>query len=156
MRTSRQSSGGPDHRSLMPLAAQLRDRQAVVLHDIRGYGRSVCRNPARHTWAQYADDVIALMDHLGVRRAVVGGTGLGATISMRTAVAHPGWLHAALLISVEEIEDDEKKKDEIAFMDAFATRVRTEGIEAAWEPILSRSCANYRSDGARRYPALRS
>jgi 3-oxoadipate enol-lactonase len=35
-----------------------------------------------------------------------------------------------------DIEDDEKKKAEIAFMDAFAERVRTEGIEAAWAPIL--------------------
>jgi pimeloyl-ACP methyl ester carboxylesterase len=43
---------------------------------------------------------------------------------------------ALVLISVEDIEDDEAKQAEIAFMDAFANRVRTQGIEAAWEPIL--------------------
>lgn len=41
-----------------------------------------------------------------------------------------------MLISVEDIEDDEAKADEIALLDAFAARVRTDGIEAAWEPIL--------------------
>src|SRR5688572_6626762 len=46
--------GGPDHHSLLPLARRLADRYAVVLPDIRGYGRSVCADPTRHTWAQYA------------------------------------------------------------------------------------------------------
>lgn len=61
---------------------------------------------------------------------------LGATISLRTALAYPERLKALVLISVEDIEDDEAKEAEIAFMDAFAVRVRAEGIEAAWEPIL--------------------
>jgi 3-oxoadipate enol-lactonase len=128
--------GGPDHHSLFPLARQLADLYTVVLPDIRGYGRSVCADPCRHTWAQYADDVIALLDHLGARSAIVGGAGLGTTITMRTAVAYPDRVHGLILISVEDIEDDEAKAAEIKFLDAFADRVRTEGIEAAWEPIL--------------------
>jgi pimeloyl-ACP methyl ester carboxylesterase len=66
----------------------------------------------------------------------VGGAGLGTTISLRTAVAYPDRVQALVLISVEDIEDDEAKQVEIAFMDAFAARVRAEGIEAAWESIL--------------------
>ncbi|WP_410660449.1 alpha/beta fold hydrolase [Amycolatopsis sp. lyj-112] len=128
--------GGPDHHSLLPLARQLTDRHTVVLPDVRGYGRSVCTDPARHTWTRYADDVTALLDHLGEQRAVVGGTGLGATITQRTCLEHPSRARAAILISVEDIEDDEAKRAEIAFMDAFAARVRTEGVEAAWAPIL--------------------
>ena len=128
--------GGPDHHSLVPLAQQLTDCHTVALPDIRSYGRSVCTNPFHHTWAQYAADVIALLDHLGVHRAILGGAGLGTTISLRTTVAYPDRVHALVLISVEDIEDDEAKEAEIAFMDAFAARVRAEGIEAAWEPIL--------------------
>jgi 3-oxoadipate enol-lactonase len=128
--------GGPDHHSLVPLAQRLADRHTVILPDIRGYGRSVCAEPSRHTWAQYADDVVALLDHLGARRAVVGGAGLGATITLRTAVAHPDRVRAAVLISIEDIEDDEQKLAEIAFMDGFAARVRAEGLEAAWAPIM--------------------
>lgn len=128
--------GGPDHHSLVPLARLLADGHTVVLPDVRGYGRSVCTDPSRHTWAQYADDVIALLDHLGARRAVVGGAGLGATITLRAALARPDRVRAAVLISVEDIEDDERKEAEIEFLDAFAARVRDEGIEAAWEPIL--------------------
>jgi len=128
--------GGPDHQSLLPLAGKLADLHTVVLPDIRGYGRSVCTDPSRHTWAQYTTDVVALLDRLGAERAIIGGAGLGATITLRTALAHPDRMQAAILISVEDVEDDDKKAAEIVFMDAFAERVRTEGIEAGWEPIL--------------------
>lgn len=128
--------GGPDHQSLVPLAERLGDLCTVVLPDVRGYGRSVCADPSRHTWAQYAEDLIAMLDHLAVRRAIVGGAGLGATITLRAAVAHPERFLGAVLISVEDIEGDEQKQAEIAFMDAFAARVRAEGVHAAWAPIL--------------------
>jgi 3-oxoadipate enol-lactonase len=128
--------GGPDHHSLIPLAQRVADPHVVVLPDVRGYGRSVCTDESRHTWAQYADDVIALLDHLHVRDAIVGGAGLGATVALRAAVTYPDRVAGAVLISVEDIEDDERKQAEIAFMDAFAARVRTDGIEAGWGPIL--------------------
>jgi 3-oxoadipate enol-lactonase len=128
--------GGPDHHMFLPLARELADLCTVVLPDVRGYGQSICADLQRHTWAQYADDVISLLDHIGAGGAIIGGAGLGATIALRTALAYPGRVHALVLISVEAIEDDAQKKAEIAFMDAFAERVRTRGIEAAWAPIL--------------------
>lgn len=129
-------AGGPDHRSMLPLAERLADRCMVVLPDLRGYGRSVCRDPARHTWAQYTEDVIRLLDHFGLPDAVLAGAGLGSTIALRTAAAYPGRVRAAVLIGVEDIEDDESKEAEIRFLDAFAARVAADGIEAGWEPIL--------------------
>lgn len=129
--------GGPDHHSLLPLAELLADRHTVILPDVRGYGRSVCADPTRHTWAQYAADVIALLDHLALPTAALGGTGLGSTITLRTALDRPDRVNAAVVVSVENIEETEHDKEaETAFLDAFAARVRDEGIEAAWAPIL--------------------
>jgi 3-oxoadipate enol-lactonase len=128
--------GGPDHRSLIPLAKLLSDDAVVILPDVRGYGRSRCSDPKRHTWQQYADDVAALLNNVDVHAAVIGGAGLGATISLRTTIAYPERIAGLALISVEDIEGDDAKAAEIVFMDAFAERVRTLGIEAGWEPIL--------------------
>ncbi|GAA3623672.1 hypothetical protein GCM10022419_131640 [Nonomuraea rosea] len=128
--------GGPDHHSLLPLAHRLADLHTVILPDVRGYGRSICADPARHTWDQYTCDVISLMDHLGIESAALGGTGLGATVTLRAALAHPDRVRAAILIGVEDIEDDPAKEAETAFLDAFAARVLADGIEAAWAPIL--------------------
>ena len=55
---------------------------------------------------------------------------------LKRMVAAVGPARDVSRVSVEDIEDDEKKKAEIEFMDAFAERARTEGIEAAWAPIL--------------------
>lgn len=130
-------AGGPDHRSMLPLAERLADRCVVVLPDLRGYGRSSCRDPARHTWAQYTEDAIRLLDHLGLPDAALAGAGLGSTITLRTAAAYPGRVAAAVLIGVEDIEDDEAKEAEIRFLDAFADRVAADGIEAGWAPVLA-------------------
>src|SRR3546814_4869755 len=41
-----------------------------------------------------------------------------------------------MLISLEDIEDDAAKQAEIVFMEAFAARVHSGGLDAAWNPIL--------------------
>jgi 3-oxoadipate enol-lactonase len=128
--------GGPDHRSLLPLAKRLASSNTVVLPDVRGYGRSVCTDPELHTWSQYANDVIAILDSMGISTARVCGAGLGGTIALRSALAFPNRVSALVVIGMEDIEDDEAKKAEIRFMEEFASRVRTLGIEAAWNPIL--------------------
>ncbi|MCX0273382.1 alpha/beta hydrolase [Nocardia zapadnayensis] len=128
--------GGPDHRSLLPLADRLADTYRVVLPDIRGYGQSPCPDPAAHTWSCYAEDVTALLDHLGAERASIGGMGLGSTITARAATAHPERFDAAILISLEDIEDDAAKQAEAALLDAFAETVTARGVDAAWAPIL--------------------
>ncbi len=128
--------GGPDHHSLVPLARRLAARHRVVLPDVRGYGRSRCPDPARHTWTRYAADVIALLDHQHTDHAVLGGTGLGSSITLRACQEHPDRVRGAILISVEDIEDDQAKVAETAFLDAFAHRARTHGLQAAWAPVL--------------------
>jgi pimeloyl-ACP methyl ester carboxylesterase len=128
--------GGPDHESLIPLGDALSDVCSVVVPDVRGYGRSICADPSAHRWSRYASDLIRLLDHLRIDRAVVGGAGLGGTIAARAALAHPDRAEALVLISVEDVEDDAAKDAEKAFMAAFATRVREEGLARAWAPIL--------------------
>jgi pimeloyl-ACP methyl ester carboxylesterase len=62
----------------------------VVLLDLLGHGRSdKPRHAAEYRMDLYADQVVALLDHLGVDRAVVGGMSLGANVSLHTAVHHP-------------------------------------------------------------------
>lgn len=130
--------GGPDHRSLLPLARQLAEHGfgPVLLPDVRGFGRSVCRDPGRHRWAQYSADVVSLLDAFEIDKAVIGGAGMGGTVALRVGLEHADRCLALIAISMEDIEDDAAKEEEIRFMDDFAERVRTRGIEAGWAPIL--------------------
>ncbi len=81
-------SGLTTHSSLNELACELATTCQVVACDIRGYGRSVSRDRASHTWRQYALDVVALLDHLKIATAIVGGYSLGAAIALVTALEH--------------------------------------------------------------------
>ncbi|MET8976103.1 alpha/beta hydrolase [Streptomyces sp. NPDC004539] len=128
--------GGPDHRSLLPLARLLADGHRLLLPDIRGYGRSRCPDPALHTWARYGHDVVALLDHLGLERAALLGTGLGGTIALRTAADHPTRVRAVIVAGLEDIEDDAGKAAETRMLEHFAARVRADGLAAAWSDVL--------------------
>jgi pimeloyl-ACP methyl ester carboxylesterase len=57
--------------------------------ECRGHAGSELGAPERLSIEQFADDALALLDLLGVRRAVVGGMSLGAAIALRLAVHHP-------------------------------------------------------------------
>ncbi|WP_313192345.1 alpha/beta hydrolase [Shinella zoogloeoides] len=129
--------GGPDHHSMEPLARSLTAGMRILLPDIRGYGRSICCDPARHTWAQYVDDLFTLIDHVGARRAVVVGAGIGTTIALRAAKARPDQVAGAVLISVEDIENDAAKAKETRLLQQFADDVRRKGLEETWGPILA-------------------
>lgn len=80
-----------DRRMNRRLAADLAERGfKVVLLDLPGHGLSdKPRHASAHRMDSYAGHVIALLDHLGVDQAVVGGVSLGANVTLQVAVKAP-------------------------------------------------------------------
>ena len=76
----------------------------VVLLDLLGHGTSDKPHHAtQHRMDRYARQVVALLDELGVQRAVVGGVSLGANVAMHVAVQAPDRV-AALLVEMPLLE----------------------------------------------------
>ena len=70
----------------------------VVTLDLLGHGRSDRPDdPLRYSMSAFADQVVALLDHLGAEQAVVGGTSLGANVSLEVAVSAPGRVRGLLV-----------------------------------------------------------
>ena len=62
----------------------------VVIVDLLGHGRSdQPADPLLYSMTAFAEQVIALLDHLGADQAVVGGTSLGANVALEAAVIAP-------------------------------------------------------------------
>jgi pimeloyl-ACP methyl ester carboxylesterase len=62
----------------------------VVLLDLLGHGRSdKPRDAGPHRMDLYAEQVLCLLDELGVEQAVLGGVSLGTNVSLLTAVRAP-------------------------------------------------------------------
>jgi pimeloyl-ACP methyl ester carboxylesterase len=74
-----------------PLARALAGSGAhVVTVDLLGHGRSDRpTDPLLYSMTAFGEQVVALLDHLGAQRAVVGGTSLGANVSLEVAVLAP-------------------------------------------------------------------
>ena len=70
----------------------------VVTLDLLGHGRSDRpADPLVYSMTAFAEQVLALLDHLGVDRAVIGGTSLGANVSLELAVLAPDRVKGLLL-----------------------------------------------------------
>jgi pimeloyl-ACP methyl ester carboxylesterase len=85
-----------DFEDLAPhIAAKGRRTLAV---DVRGRGQSAWDpKPMRYVPATYAGDVLALLDALGIARAVFIGTSMGGLITMTVAAFRPRAVAAAVL-----------------------------------------------------------
>ena len=91
--------------TLMPRGLQQRlaralagDGAHVVALDLLGHGRSDRPNdPRRYSMTDFAEQVVALLDHLGAEQAVVGGTSLGANVSLDVAALVPDRVRGLIL-----------------------------------------------------------
>lgn len=74
-----------------PLARAIADAgYHVVTVDLLGHGRSDRpTDPMQYSMTAFGEQVIALLDHLGAEQAVIGGTSLGANVSLEVADAAP-------------------------------------------------------------------
>jgi pimeloyl-ACP methyl ester carboxylesterase len=62
----------------------------VVTLDLLGHGRSDRpADPLVYSMSAFAEQVVALLDHLGAEKAVIGGTSLGANVSLEVAAEAP-------------------------------------------------------------------
>jgi len=80
-----------NRRMYEPLAPYLATRgNRVICVDLLGHGRSDRPDDLRlYSMPLFARQVAALLDHLELPSAVVGGTSLGANVGLEFAVSHP-------------------------------------------------------------------
>ena len=87
-----------DHRAWRRALPDLALRHRVVLYDLRGHGQTSL-GEADGTLRQLGDDLIALLDAIGIDRAAVAGFSLGGTIAMRAGIDHPHRISRLALVA---------------------------------------------------------
>jgi 3-oxoadipate enol-lactonase len=79
-----------------PQVTALAPAYRVITWDERGFGGTRATGP--FTYWDSASDVLALLDHLGIERAVLGGMSQGGFLSLRAALTAPDRVRALILI----------------------------------------------------------
>jgi pimeloyl-ACP methyl ester carboxylesterase len=82
-----------------PFAQALAERgNRVITLDLLGHGESDRpRDMWRYSMTGFGEQVVALMDHLDLDQAVVGGTSLGANTTLEVAAQAPGRLRGMVI-----------------------------------------------------------
>jgi 3-oxoadipate enol-lactonase len=93
-----------DHEMFAPQVAALSPEFRVITWDERGFGQTAAAAPFSY-WDS-ADDALALLSHLGVEQAVVGGMSQGGFLSLRAALAAPDRVKALVLMDTQAGVED--------------------------------------------------
>src|SRR5574337_169492 len=112
----------------------------VIRYDKRGHGLSQL-GPHRADMADYAADLLGLLERLGVGRATIVGLSIGGVIAQELYRLRGGVVHALVL------SDTAAKIGTDATWDARIAEVERGGIEAIADSVLERwFTASFRAD----------
>jgi 2-succinyl-6-hydroxy-2,4-cyclohexadiene-1-carboxylate synthase len=115
-----------------PQFDSLSDRFRLLRYDCRGFGLSGEFDPAiPYT---HAEDLLALLDHLGIGAAAVAGLSFGGQVAMQTALLAPRRVAALILLDtlLDGVKWDQESWTALAEVDE---QVRAGGVPAghlAW------------------------
>ncbi len=113
----------------------------AITYDVRGHGSSSVGD-GQYTIELFVDDLIALLDHLGIEKAVICGLSMGGYIALRAAERHPNRIEGLVLCDTksETDTDDEKIKrsDSIKTVKSAGVSVFTDNFVKAvlWSRTL--------------------
>ncbi len=86
-----------DHEMFAPQVEDLSDVYRVLTWDQRGFGTTPADGAPFTPWDS-AGDLFAVLDRIGIERAVLAGVAEGASLSLRAALLHPDRARAVVLI----------------------------------------------------------
>ena len=116
-----------------PLSAKYR----LVMYDSRGHGKTTApADMEQYSLARdYVADELALMDHLGIEQAYIGGLSMGGMIAQEFAIQHPDRVKALLLFDtgpgVSALAQDAERMAQFTKMrEMMQTIARTKGMSA--------------------------
>lgn len=107
----------------------------VVVPDLRGFGESESGTETGST-DLLADDLISLLDHLGIEKAVVGGMSMGGYVMLNLLARYPERFSAACFIVTRADADDETARGKRNHLIAEVQAGRPEVVPNAFTPLL--------------------
>lgn len=125
------NSLGSDLRIWDAVAAHFVDHYTIVRYDKRGHGLSDSP-PGPYTIQQHADDLAGLLDHLGIKHAILCGISVGGMIALAFATSHPQRTHRLVLCDTGmTIGNAQTWNDRIV-------AIRANGLESIAPTVLAR------------------
>ena len=133
-----------DRRMWSEELARLSTQRRVIAVDLRGFGESTLWGEP--TVDDYADDVVRLLDVLGVPMAAVAGLSMGGYVALSLAERHRARLAALILADTRAAGDSEVAR---AAREATIRQVRSDGPAQFLDGVPERLLSRHASDELR-------
>ena len=113
----------------------------LVAYDARGHGESGAPgDSSAYEYSDLAGDLEAVLDGLGIERAVLAGSSMGAATAIRFALESPERVSA--LVQITPAYDGERDEDDLDDWNALADGLESGGVDGfleAYDPPVSGS-----------------
>ncbi len=112
------------------IVPELSERFRILTYDLRGHGHSDTP-PAGYSADAMADDLVALLDALGIERPVIAGHSYGADIALYHALRQPSRVREVIAIeaALPALEESRRREDWVGWS-SWAT-----ALEQAGHPV---------------------
>ena len=107
----------------------LASRARCITPDLAGFGESALHEHV--TIDAYADDVMRLLDHLGVERAIIGGLSMGGYVALACWRRHAARVSGLILSDTKSTGDTDEAKRKRDEMIALVERDGVQALAAA-------------------------
>ncbi|RMF74609.1 MAG: alpha/beta fold hydrolase [Alphaproteobacteria bacterium] len=135
--------------------AGLKDRYRVVTMDLPGHGLTGRTAEDRYDRAGMVAAIVAVVDHLGLDRFVIGGNSMGGEMAMAYTLAHPDKVEALILVDSAGLRLDLTNRSvPIGFRLAAISWLRPLIVRITPRSLVARSVAAVYADPARVTPEL--
>ena len=116
------------------IAPMLRERYRIVVPDQRGHGQTT-NAPSGYGWMSLSEDIVGLMDHLGLDQASVMGHSWGGNVATNLAANFPDRISRLIMIDGGFFDGRIRPG---ATWEAFSHRVRPRDVSGDREEFLDR------------------
>jgi 3-oxoadipate enol-lactonase len=121
-----------NHEMWKPQIELLEKDHRVIAYDIRGHGKSEVGD-GQYSIELFVDDLIGLLDHLGIERTIVCGLSMGGYIALRLVERNPERFKALILCDTSSLADSNEAKLKRA---ASVKMIKNDGLDVFAEGFL--------------------
>jgi 3-oxoadipate enol-lactonase len=120
------------HEMWDPQIEALQKRFRLIVYDLRGHGKSAVGD-GQYTLEFFVDDLLGLLDHLKLERAVLCGLSMGGYIALRAVERNPERVSGLILADTQAKADSNEAKLKRA---AAIKSVKANGVKAYAEGFV--------------------
>jgi len=130
------------HEMWNPQIGILEKKLRVIAYDVRGHGKSDVGD-GQYTLELFVDDLIGLLDHLKIEKAILCGLSMGGYIALRATERNPERWHALVLCDTSSQADSNEAKLRRA---ATIKTIKREGVKPFADTFLESAFAQTAKD----------